>query len=151
MEFIVKPIGFVQASIKDTVDANWGATTSKIILNEEYRNGIVGLSEFSHVLVITWLDRARFELERHIVRKPQGREDMPMVGIFSQRAKDRPNPIGVTAVRLLDATEGIITVRGLDAIDMTPVIDIKPYYPQYDKVDSPVVPEWVGRLMAGYF
>lgn len=151
MEFIVKPIGFVQASIKDTVDANWGATTSKIILHDEYRNGIIGLSEFSHVLVITWLDRAKFELERHIVRKPQGREDMPLVGIFSQRAKDRPNPVGVTSVRLLAAAEGIITVGGLDAIDMTPVIDIKPYYPQYDKVDSPVVPEWVGRLMAGYF
>jgi tRNA (adenine37-N6)-methyltransferase len=151
MEFKVSPIGFVQSTVTEPVDVDWGSTTSTIVLLDEYKRGAAGLADFSHLLVLTWLNRARFEMERHIVRRPQGREDMPLVGIFSQRAKDRPNPIGVTAVRLLSASEGMITVTGLDAIDKTPVIDIKPYYTQYDQVASPVVPEWVERLMVHYF
>ena len=72
---------------------------------------------------------------------------MPKVGIFSQRAKDRPNPIGVTAVKIISVGDGYIEVKGLDAINETPVLDIKPYYPHYDKIDSPNVPEWVYKLM----
>lgn len=76
---------------------------------------------------------------------------MPAVGIFAQRAKDRPNPIGITAVRILAVTGNAVTVRGLDAIDGTPVLDLKPYYPAYDLVVDASVPEWVTRLMEGYF
>lgn len=76
---------------------------------------------------------------------------MPLVGIFAQRAKDRPNPIGITAVSLLSVTSDSVFVRGLDAIDGTPVLDLKPYYPQYDCMDGAIVPEWVVRLMEGYF
>ena len=76
---------------------------------------------------------------------------MPLVGIFAQRAKDRPNPIGITAVPLLEVVEDSILVRGLDAIDGTPVLDIKPYFPQYDLVDAQSITEWAGRLMNGYF
>ena len=75
---------------------------------------------------------------------------MPLVGIFSQRGKDRPNTIGVTAVEIISVEEQFITVRGLDAIDGTPVLDIKPYYPVFDKREA-VVPEWVNRLMEDYF
>lgn len=76
---------------------------------------------------------------------------MPLVGIFAQRAKDRPNPLGITAVRLRGVTPEGIEVQGLDAIDGTPVLDIKPYYPHYDAVDAPAVPRWVDELMKGYF
>ena len=75
---------------------------------------------------------------------------MPLVGIFSQRGKDRPNTIGVTAVEIISVEERFITVRGLDAIDGTQVLDIKPYYPVFDKREA-VVPEWVNRLMEDYF
>ena len=75
---------------------------------------------------------------------------MPLVGIFSQRGKDRPNTIGATAVEIISVEEQFITVRGLDAIDGTPVLDIKPYYPVFDKREA-VVPEWVNRLMEDYF
>ena len=74
-----------------------------------------------------------------------------MIGIFAQRAKHRPNPIGVTAVSLVGIRDNVIEVRGLDAIDGTPVLDIKPYYPAYDKVAQAHVPEWVTRLMQNYF
>lgn len=76
---------------------------------------------------------------------------MPIVGIFSQRAKDRPNPIGVTAVKIVDVGDDYLEVRGLDAIDTTPVLDIKPYYPEYDRIKNPTTPNWVKRLMKGYF
>ncbi len=76
---------------------------------------------------------------------------MPEVGIFAQRAKDRPNQLGITAVPILRVEPGVLVVRGLDAIAGTPVVDIKPYYPVYDRVMNAVVPEWVDRLMEGYF
>ena len=75
---------------------------------------------------------------------------MPLVGIFAQRGKDRPNQIGMTAVEVLSVSDDALVVRGLDAIDGTPVLDIKPYYPMYDRRDARV-PEWVDRLMDGYF
>ena len=76
---------------------------------------------------------------------------MPKVGIFSQRSKDRPNPIGVTTVKLITVRDGCIEVQGLDAINGTPVLDIKPYDPHYDKVESPTIPPWVNKLMEKYF
>jgi tRNA (adenine37-N6)-methyltransferase len=102
-------------------------------------------------VIVCLLHRARYQPGLHRVRRPRGRADMPEVGIFAQRAKDRPNPIGLTAVEIVAVGEDRLTVRGLDAVDGTPVLDIKPYYPAYDRVESPRVPEWVGRLMRGYF
>lgn len=96
------------------------------------------------------MDKAKYEKDKHLQRRPQNREDMPLVGIFSQRGKDRPNTIGMTSVEILSVDEKSITVKGLDAIDGTPVLDIKPYYPVYDKKDASV-PEWVARLMEQYF
>ena len=65
--------------------------------------------------------------------------------------RHRPNPIGVTTVAIEDVRDGVLTVRGLDAIDGTPVLDVKPHVPLYDAPPRPSVPEWIGRLMAGYF
>lgn len=76
---------------------------------------------------------------------------MPLVGLFAQRVKDRPNPIGITSVKLLDVKNNIITVQGLDAINGTPILDIKPYYPIYDKKEDATTPEWVNILMKNYF
>jgi len=86
-----------------------------------------------------------------LVRRPRGRFDMPLVGIFAQRARHRPNPIGITTVSMIGVRDNIITVRGLDAIDGTPVLDIKPYNPGFDAREAFKVPDWVSKLMAGYF
>ena len=145
------PIGYVHTERKEKLDHNWGDLTSNIIINPELSAGLKGLEEFSHILVIYHLHEAMFVQDKHLQRRPQGRNDMPTVGIFSQRAKDRPNPIGVTAIKLISIERNIIQVQGLDAIDGTPVLDIKPYYPQYDSKPTATVPEWVNVLMKDYF
>ncbi len=149
--YSVEAIGFVASPVSQTVDEAWGAVTSRVVIRPAYRPGLRGLEEFSHVLVVALLHRASFDPARHLVRRPRGLASMPEVGIFSQRAKDRPNPIGITAVRLVEVSNDGITVQGLDAIDGTPVLDIKPYYPQYDRVESATVPAWVDSLMRDYF
>jgi tRNA-Thr(GGU) m(6)t(6)A37 methyltransferase TsaA len=150
-EIRVRPIGHVESRVKRQTDEAWGEVVSRVAVRPEYRAGLAGLGQFSHVLVLTWLHEADFAAEKHLVRRPRGLDSMPAVGIFAQRAKDRPNPIGVTAVALVSVAADGIEVRGLDAIDGTPVLDLKPYYPVYDRVVDADVPEWVERLMAGYF
>ena len=103
------------------------------------------------MLVVALLHGASFDPTRHLVRRPRGLADMPELGIFAQRAKDRPNPLGVTVVALVSVDEDGVTVRGLDAIDGTPILDLKPYFPEFDAAERARVPEWVGRLMRGYF
>jgi len=146
----LESIGHVENDVDERKDTGWGEDISKLVLDPQYEAGLTGLAEFSHVLVIYYLHQARFETKKHLVRRPQGREDMPYVGILAQRAKNRPNPIGVTAVELVEVTGNVVTVKGLDAINGTPLIDIKPYFPVYDCKEAKV-PEWVGRLMQEYF
>lgn len=149
--YSVEPIGHVESPVAEMVDEKWGDVVSRIVLLPAFRSGIRGIEEFSHVLVVTLLHRAAFDSSRHLVRRPRGLPTMPEVGIFSQRAKDRPNPLGITGVRLIACADDGITVRGLDAIDGTPVLDIKPYVPHFDRVDAAQVPAWVDQLMKGYF
>lgn len=148
-DIIMQAIGNVENSIKDKKDVSWGEDISTIILKEEYYTGLSGLENFSHAIVIYYLDKAKYD-KKHLQRRPQNRDDMPLVGIFSQRGKDRPNRIGMTSVQIISVNDKSLTVKGLDAIDGTPVLDIKPYYPVYDKKDA-YVPEWVNRLMEHYF
>lgn len=145
------PIGFVRTVATEPVDENWNAVESLLEIEPALRPGLRGLGDFSHVLVVTLLHGARFEAERHLVRRPRGRADMPELGIFAQRAKDRPNPIGITCVPLLGVEETGLRVRGLDAIDGTPVLDLKPHFPIFDSPSGARVPSWVDVLMQGYF
>lgn len=145
------PIGIVVCPVQTPKDESWGEVVSRIDLAPEYAGGLDGLADFSHAIVVTFLHGAEYRAERHLRRRPRGLASMPEVGIFAQRAKDRPNPIGITAVEIVRVGDADLEVRGLDAIDGTPVLDIKPYYPQYDRVADPRVPEWVDRLMEGYF
>ena len=149
-EIIMNPIGYVRNAVQSRKDVSWGEDVSTIVLNEEYHSGLKGLEDFTHVIILYYLDKAAYQKEKHLQRRPQNRENMPLVGIFSQRGKDRPNQIGMTSVRIVSVDGAALTVKGLDAIDGTPVLDIKPYYPVYDKKDANV-PEWVDRLMAHYF
>jgi tRNA-Thr(GGU) m(6)t(6)A37 methyltransferase TsaA len=147
----LKPIGYVVSPVEETVDEKWGGVVSKVLLLPEYAAGLDGLDGFSHAMVVTYLNKAKYEPARHLKRRPRGLESMPLVGIFSQRAKDRPNPIGITAVRIIRAGTDHLEVQGLDAINGTPVLDIKPYYPWFDRIENPRTPEWVAELMEGYF
>lgn len=150
MEIMMQAIGFVRNDVKERKDTAWGEDTSSIRLDAQYASGLKGLEGFSHAMILYHLDKAMYVREKHLQRRPQNRADMPLVGIFAQRGKDRPNRIGVTAVEIVSVSEDTLVVKGLDAIDGTPVLDIKPYYPVYDRKDA-AVPEWVDRLMAHYF
>jgi tRNA-Thr(GGU) m(6)t(6)A37 methyltransferase TsaA len=147
----VEWIGVVHNEVKEPTDAGWGGVVSEIVLDERLRDGLDGIEAFSHLVVVYWMHRAAEAEPVRMRRRPQGRQDMPVVGIFAQRARHRPNPIGVTAVRLLRRDKNRLIVRGLDAIHGTPVVDVKPYVPQFDAAESPQVPEWVDRLMERYF
>ena len=149
-EIMIKPIGYVRNEVHEKKDISWGSDISFIELDEAYHTGLKGLEEFSHAIVLYYLDQAQYVKEKHLQRRPQNREDMPKVGIFSQRAKDRPNHIGMTSVEIVSVSDRTLTVKGLDAVNGTPVLDIKPYYPVYDRKEA-VVPEWVDRLMEHYF
>ena len=149
-DIIMQPIGVVQNCVTDKKDTRWGEDISTIELDAQYCHGLTGLENFSHALIVTYLDKAGYRKEKHLLRRPQSREDMPIVGIFSQRTKDRPNRIGVTAVEILSVSDTALQVKGLDAIDGTPVLDIKPYFPVFDRRDA-YTPDWVDVLMENYF
>ena len=143
-------IGTVKSPVTVPVDMDWGEVISEIVLKPEYAPGLLGLKDFSHLMVLTFLHEAKYDPEKHLRRHPQEREDLPLVGIFAQRARHRPNRIGVTAVEIVEVTDNRVRVRALDAIDGTPVIDIKPYVPVYDRRDA-TIPKWMSEMMKDYF
>ena len=147
----VDTIGAVRSPVKEAVDRSWGGVVSEIHLKPELAPGLNGLDAFSHVLVVYYMHKSSWHPETDLVRRPQGRNDMPLIGIFAQRAKHRPNPFGITAAQVVSVERNVVRVRGLDAIDGTPVLDIKPYFPAYDRADQAEVPERVDRLMEDYF
>ena len=148
MEFVI--IGEVKSPVTEAVDMNWGAVISEIVLKPEFAPGLMGLGDFSHAMILTFLHEAKYVPEVHLRRHPQERQDMPFLGIFAQRARHRPNRIGVTACEIVEVTESRVKVRALDAINGTPVIDVKPYVPVYDRKDA-TIPEWMENMMKGYF
>ena len=148
MEFVI--IGEVKSPVTEAVDMNWRAVISEIVLKPEFAPGLLGLGDFSHAMILTFLHEAKYVPEVHLRRHPQERQDMPFLGIFAQRARNRPNRIGVTACEIVEVTEGSVKVRALDAINGTPVIDVKPYVPVYDRKDA-TIPEWMENMMKGYF
>jgi tRNA-Thr(GGU) m(6)t(6)A37 methyltransferase TsaA len=109
-----------------------------------------GIEEFSHAEIVYYFDRVAESAIERGARHPRGNPAWPRVGIFAQRAKDRPNPLGITVVEQRGVDETGLAVRGLDAIDGTPILDLKPCFPDFDAAQARV-PEWVARLMQGYF
>ena len=146
----LRVIATVKNGRKSTDDARWGTLESAIEMRPEFAAGLQGLEAFSHAIIVFYMHEDSGGEKVTLVRRPRGRADMPMLGVFAQRARMRPNPIGVTAVEVLAVEPNLVRVRGLDAIDGTPVLDIKPYAPVFDRRDARV-PEWFDELMKGYF
>jgi tRNA-Thr(GGU) m(6)t(6)A37 methyltransferase TsaA len=146
------PIGYVRNDCTTMSAGHWANIESRIEIDPAYVKGLAGLSEFSHVVIVFHLDRIPpFDPVKQIARNPRGLEDIAPVGVFAQRTKFRPNPLGVTAVELVAVDEKGITIRGLDALDGTPVLDIKPYIPAFERKDDVRLPPWVDIMMDGYF
>jgi tRNA-Thr(GGU) m(6)t(6)A37 methyltransferase TsaA len=143
----MEPIGRVANGIAyGTHDVRWESIISTVVLSPEWTEGLDGIEEFSHIIVIFYLDRARDERPLSLKRRPEGRAELPEVGLFCTRTPIRPNNIGVTTVRLLRHEGNALTVEGLDAYDGTPVLDIKPYLRRGDLVVEATAADWVQRL-----
>ena len=123
----LEPIGFVRGGRSDLADDNWGGVTARIeLVGTLPAESLDGIEAFSHAEVVYYFDRVPdAEVERG-ARHPRGNTAWPKVGIFAQRGKGRPNRLGVTVVEIVSRDGRSLTVIGLDAIDGTPVLDIKP-------------------------
>jgi len=147
------PVGVVSCPRTEPTDDGWGDVESTITLDARFTvEALAGLDAFSHLEVVYAFDRADPSREATGVRRPRGREDLPAVGVFAQRNKDRPNHIGVSRCELLGVEGRVIRVRGLDAIDGTPVLDVKPHFGAFVPAPSAVrEPAWVEEITRGYF
>ena len=147
------PIGVVRGGRAAIVDDDWGASRARIELDPTNfgPEALAGLQDFSHIEVLFHFDQVPLAKIETGARRPRGRADWPLVGIFAQRGKNRPNRIGLCTC-LVIAVEGLtVTVEGLDAIDGTPVLDIKPVMRGFLPRGEIVEPGWAAEIMAGYW
>ncbi len=139
----LKPIGLAHNSEKEPRFGSFSEGITEIIVDEKFTDALNGIEDYSHVVIVFWMDKIT---DHVITHQPQGNPEVPVVGIFSCRCPARPNPIAVSTVKLIGREGNKITVKGLDILDGTPIIDIKPYWPQYDEVTDGKIPDWVYKL-----
>ena len=151
--FTMRPIGRVVGGRTVAEDDHWGELRCTIELDPGAvgEDATLGLDEFSHVEVIFVFDGVDPEQVCIGARHPRGRSDWPLTGILAQRAKDRPNRIGITICPLVSASGLTVEVAGLDAINGTPVLDIKPCMTGFGPRGVVREPAWVAELMADYW
>jgi tRNA-Thr(GGU) m(6)t(6)A37 methyltransferase TsaA len=142
-EIKLKAIGTVRSGIKFPHHQGRPDLASEIIINKDLTDALDGLEQFSHIIVIWYVHKSRrpFPMRVH----PRGDPENKLVGVLACRSPDRPNPIGKSTVRLLERRGNVLKVKGLDAIDGTPVLDIKPYIPGYDSVNNATAPKWARK------
>lgn len=153
VEYVIEAVGHVRGGRSDPTDDEWGRSRCAIELDRDRfgPEALTGLDAFSHAEVVFLFDRVSPEKIELGARHPRGREDWPLIGIFAQRGKSRPNRLGVTVCKVL-AVEGTrLHVEGLDAIDGTPVIDIKPVMREFLPRGEVRQPDWVAELMTAYW
>lgn len=145
MEIVLQPIGMVDNQFLDRIPEGWETALTRLVIEQRWQPALDGIEEFSHVMVLFWLNRIPHkdvELRIH----PESRQDAPLVGLFATRTPYRPNRLGLQVVELLSRQENTLTVRGLDALHGSPIIDIKPYLPWGDSVPAARIPGWLSRL-----
>ncbi len=151
--YTMSAIGTVGSPRAEAIDDDWGDVVSTITLDgDRFTDAVVaGLDDFSHIEVVFVFDRVDEAKVNLGSRHPRNRDDWPLVGIFAQRAKARPNRLGVTTCELVSVDGLVVTVRGLDAIDGTPVLDIKPHVIEFGPRTPVRQPAWIGELMTDYW
>jgi len=142
-----KSIGKVRNSVHKKKREGWESVISEVIIDPKYLEGLEGIEEYSHLLILFWLSRVPPRDRGRMMKiHPRSRLDLPLVGVFSTRTQYRPNPIGLTLVRLLKREKNVLKVGGLDAMNGTPILDIKPISPRTEFPRGTRVPEWYNRL-----
>ena len=142
----LKPVGLVHNRIEDIYLHEYEEVESEIVITPELEAGLEGIEEYSHLEVLYHFHRLNEE-EITLTRRPKDRKNLPIVGIFAMRTQLRPTPIGASVVHLLKRTRNVLQVRGLDAVNGSPVLDIKPYTPRLRIPDEELVfPTWLRTL-----
>jgi tRNA-Thr(GGU) m(6)t(6)A37 methyltransferase TsaA len=149
----IRPIGKIVSMFRNPEELHFACegglhtdTDSEIMLRKDLAPALEGLEGFSHIWVIYKLCKAeRVEIKTH--PGPPSIKDLPKVGVFASRSQYRPNHIALRLVELVEVNGNSLKVRGLDAINNSSVLDIKPYIPQFDRPDKPRVADWYGRWM----
>ncbi len=151
MEISLYPLAYVKNLRKEITDDNWGDVLSEITLLDFIPpEAFAVIENFSHLEIIFYFDKVSKE-SLVFSGRPRGNRDYPLMGIFCQRKKDRPNQIGLCTVELIGHNDRTITVKGLDAIDGTPILDIKPVFREFETQKNIRQPEWVADLMKNYW
>ena len=151
--FTLRPVGRVHCERSEPLDDGWDAFLSTIELDGEVfgDSALLGLDSFSHVEVIYLFHKASARDIEPGARHPRGRTDWPKIGIFAQRGKDRPNRIGATICKVVAVDGTRLTVHGLDAIDGSPVLDLKPVMSGFQPRGTFREPDWAKELMQDYW
>jgi len=142
----IQPVGYVHDPEGAATDKS-GRGISQVVIKPELAECLDGIEEYSHVKVIYWLHKIRAE-ERHMYkqRPHKHRAEFPEVGVFALRCPGRPNPIGLTTAEVVRRKDNVLWLRGLDALDGSPVLDIKPYSLRNDHVENPRIAEYASKL-----
>jgi len=152
MEITIRPIGWVRGGRVEAVDDDWGDERCTIELDGRFGpDALVGLDAFSHVDVVYCFHQVAEDEVVQGARRPRGRAEWPEVGIFAQRGRVRPNRLGVTTCSVVEVVGTTVHVRGLDAIDGTPVLDLKPHMRGFAPRGVVVQPVWADEIMAAYW
>jgi tRNA (adenine37-N6)-methyltransferase len=137
-------IGYVSSDEHDHRRVDWSRVRSRVVLDAALAPALRGLEGYSHVIVVAWLHLIPEELRTRLEAYPAGDEQLPVQGALALRGGARPNPLGVTVCRLHRVEGSTLEVEGLDLVDGTPVLDVKPYVPFYDSVPRATIPRWAG-------
>lgn len=152
-ELTIVPVGFVRGGREEVEDDHWGGVSATIELDPSVvgPDAAEGLEAFSHLEVVFVFDRVDPATVTTGSRHPRGNTDWPRVGILAQRGKGRPNRLGVSRCRLVGVDGTTLTVLGLDAVDGTPVVDVKPWMAEFGPVGEVRQPAWATELMRDYW
>jgi tRNA-Thr(GGU) m(6)t(6)A37 methyltransferase TsaA len=152
MSITLEPIGHVRGGRAQATDDDWGASRARIELAAHIPDeALAGLTDFSHAEVIFVFDRVTDDQIVTGARHPRGNKDWPLVGIFAQRGKNRPNRLGVSVCTIVAVEGRNLIVEGLDAIDGTPVLDIKPVLSGFLPRGEVREPAWAAEIMKDYW
>ncbi len=141
----IRPIGIVRNGVKTPRPDGWEAVRSDIIIRDDLVEMLDGIDGYSHLIVLFAFDRVPASELRARLRIGHDAR-IPEQGVLATRSQLRPSATGISVVKLLRRRANILRVEGLDAIDGTPVLDVKPYFPNYDAVPDAAVPEWARAL-----
>lgn len=140
----MQPIGVVAGAGDDVQRQDWSRVRSEVQLRPEFAEALLGLADYSHVIVIGWLDQIPEELRERMQAYPSGDSRLPLQGALALRGGARPNPLSFTVCRLLGIEGARLRLEGLDLVDGTPVLDVKPYIAYYDAPPKASIPKWAG-------